>query len=134
MEDNFLLKLGRARNAKRFIKLIRRANNDQMRSLVHATVRIMRKEVPVSPRLRNRIIQNRRFLRHVANPGYSLSRKKKYLMQKGGSIAGGIGGLARLFIGLMRMAPMMARSMPAISRALPGVMRRVSSLPTLSRM
>src|SRR5271156_1412865 len=100
-----------------------------MRSLVHATVRIMRKEVPASSRLRNRIIQNRRLLRDVANPEYSLSRKKKYLIQKGG----GVSGIAKLFTSLTRLMPLMRSvSTPALSR-LPSLMR-ASSLQNLSRL
>src|SRR3981189_2605718 len=112
MDLAFMEKLGRARDAKRFVKLIRGANKDQMRTLVDTTVKIMRKEVPVAARLRNRIIQNRRLLRHVANPGYSMSRKRKYLVQKGGML----GGLLRLFTSLAKLAPRLLKtaSMPAL--------------------
>ena len=126
--------MGRARDAKRFVKLIRGANKDQMRTLVDTTVKIMRKEVPVATRLRNRIIQNRRLLRHVANPGYSMSRKRKYLVQKGGML----GGLSRIFTGLAKLAPRMmplvrAASTPAL-RALTPSLVRSASMPNLSRV
>src|SRR3981189_1739359 len=131
MDLAFMEKLGRARDAKRFVKLIRGANKDQMRTLVDTTVKIMRKEVPVASRLRNRIIQNRRLLRHVANPGYSMSRKRKYLVQKCGML-----GLSRIFTGLAKLAP---RLMPLVSagtpalRALTSSIVRSASMPNLTR-
>ena len=77
----------------------------------------MRKEVPVAIRLRNRIIQNRRLLHHVANPGYSMSRKRKYLVQKGGMLGF---GLSRIFISLAKLAP---RLMPLVRAASTPVLR-----------
>src|SRR3981189_2441166 len=136
MDLAFMEKLGRARDAKRFVKLIRGANKDQMRTLVDTTVKIMRKEVPVAARLRNRIIKNRRLLRHVANPGYSMSRKRKYLVQKGGMM-----GLARIFTGLAKLAPRLLKtaSMPALRAGMPSIARsaplmRSASMPNLSRV
>src|SRR3981189_2305078 len=136
MDLAFMEKLGRARDAKRFVKLIRGANKDQMRTLVDTTVKIMRKEVPVAARLRNRIIQNRRLLRHVANPGYSMARKRKYLVQKGGMM-----GLAKIFTSLAKLVPRLLRtaSMPALRAVTPSIVRsaplvRSVSMPNLSRV
>ena len=42
MDLAFMEKLGRARDAKRFVKLIRGANKDQIRTLVDTIVKIMR--------------------------------------------------------------------------------------------
>src|SRR3981189_991600 len=135
MDLAFMEKLGRARDAKRFVKLIRGANKDQMRTLVDTTVKIMRKEVPVAARLRNRIIQNLRLLRHVANPGYSMSCKRKYLVQKGGMM-----GLARIFTSLAKLVPRLLRtaSMPTLRAVMPSIARssplvRSASMPNLSR-
>src|SRR3981189_1375057 len=136
MDLAFMEKLGRARDAKRFVKLIRGANKDQMRTLVDTTVKIMRKEVPVAARLRNRIIKNRRLLRHVANPGYSMSRKRKYLVQKGGMM-----GLAQIFTSLAKLVPRLLRtaSMPTLRAVMPSIARsaplvRSASMPNLSRV
>src|SRR3981189_2559109 len=136
MDLAFMEKLGRARDAKRFVKLIRGANKDQMRTLVDTTVKIMRKEVPVAARLRNRIIKNRRLLRHVANPGYSMSRKRKYLVQKGRMM-----GLAQIFTSLAKLVPRLLRtaSMPTLRAVMPSIARsaplvRSASMPNLSRV
>src|SRR3981189_1839156 len=136
MDLAFMEKLGRARDAKRFVKLIRGANKGQMRTLVDTTVKIMRKEVPVAARLRNRIIQNRRLLRHVANPGYSMSRKRMYLVQKGGMM-----GLAKIFTSLAKLVPRLLRtaSMPTLRAVMPSIARsaplvRSASMPNLSRV
>src|SRR3981189_2379532 len=136
MDLAFMEKLGRARDAKRFVKLIRGANKDQMRTLVDTTVKIMRKEVPVAARLRTRIIKNRSLLRHVANPGYSMSRKRKYLVQKGGMM-----GLAQIFTSLAKLVPRLLRtaSMPTLRAVMPSIARsaplvRSASMPNLSRV
>src|SRR3977135_2588294 len=66
MDTKFVAKVGR--HPKKFVKLLRGASKEQVQSLVDATVKVLRKEIPVSSRLRNAIIEQRRFLRHLSHP------------------------------------------------------------------
>src|SRR3981189_302994 len=78
-----------------FKKRLKCANKDQIKTLVDLTFNIMKKNIPVCPKKVKFIKQNRKFLRHIVHPSFSLKSKKKYMIQKGGAwwsaLFGGVG-------------------------------------------
>src|SRR3981189_127377 len=66
-------------------KRLKCANKDQIKILVDLTFNIMKKNIPVSPKKIRFIKQNRKFLRHIVHPSFSLKSKKRYVIQKGGA-------------------------------------------------
>src|SRR3977135_670028 len=108
MDTKFVAKVGR--HPSKFVKLLRVASKEQVQSLVDVTVKVLRKEIPITSHLRNAIIEQRRFLRHLAHPTYSIHSKKRYLIQKGGAgigaLAKGLTGSARLVSGIGRATSM----------------------------
>src|SRR3981189_872704 len=65
-------------------KRLKCANKDQIKTLVDLTFNIMKKNIPVCPKKIKFIKQNRKFLRHIVHPSFSLKSKKRYMIQKGG--------------------------------------------------
>ena len=136
MDIQFLRKLGR--NPHKFQSLIRHADKKQIQSLVDATVRIMRKEVPLKSRMRNAVIKQRLMLRHIAHPKYSTASKKRYLIQKGGGpgkiVTSLLTGIAKLGT---KSLPSLTRLGGKVAAKLTGSgyqsLRGARSLPALSR-
>jgi len=112
----FIRKLGKIKDHKKIKKLIRLASKDEMKSLVDGTVRLLRKEIPVRRKMKKEILRNRRILRHVVHPAYSLNSKKRYLIQKGGA------GFGSLFTNI---AKAIGRAPPAA--AMTGAARTVNA-------
>ena len=132
MDDNFVAKVGRY--PKKFVALLRGANKNQIQSLVNATIKVLRKEIPIKSRLRNAIIKHRRLLRHVVHPMHSWRSKRRYLIQKGGgvgaalnalsgasSVVSRIGRVASMSRSLPTLARPLGRSLPSLSRSLPSL-------------
>src|SRR3977135_3717610 len=131
MDTKFVAKVGR--HPSKFVKLLRGASKEQVQSLVDATEKVLRKEIPVSSRLRNAIIEQRRFLRHLAHTTYSIHSKKRYLIQKGaglGALAKGLTGSTRLLSGIGRAASM--SRLPSVVRPLSRTAPLSRSLPSLA--
>src|SRR3981189_1076411 len=127
MDDNFVAKVGRY--PKKFVALLRGASKNQIQSLVDATVKVLRKEIPIKSHLRNAIIKHRRFLRHGAYPTHSWASKRKYLVQKGGDF----GAAVRAITGAGSMVSRIGR-VASMSRSLPSLVKPLGrSLPSLSR-
>src|SRR5271156_4155901 len=83
--DTFIRKIAGSKDPDKFKKLIRQASKDEMQSLIKCYVKVLRREIPVSARVRKRIIKHRRFLRHLVHPSYSMASKKRYVLQTGGA-------------------------------------------------
>src|SRR3981189_2546175 len=66
-------------------KRLKCANKDQIKTLVDLTFNIMKKNIPVCPKKIKFIKQNRKFLRHIVHPSFSLKSKMRYMIQKGGA-------------------------------------------------
>src|SRR3981189_15153 len=126
MDDNFVAKVGRYPN--KFVALLRGAKKNQIQSLVNATIKVLRKEIPIKARLRNAIIKHRRFLRHVVHPMHSWASKRRYLIQKGGGVGGAVNALSRARNVVSRIG-----RVASMSRSLPSLARPLGSLPALSR-
>src|SRR3981189_2394764 len=124
MDDNFVAKVGRYPH--KFVALLRGAKKNQIQSLVNATIKVLRKEIPIKSRLRNAIIKHRRFLRHVVHPTYSLASKRRYLIQKGGG--GATATMRALALGFKYFS-----RLGKLSRSLPWLVRPLRTVSTLSR-
>src|SRR3977135_509789 len=76
-------------------KKLKCANKDQIKTLVDLTLNIMKKNIAISPKKVKIIKQNRKFLRHIVHPSFSLKSKKRFMIQKGGgfwtTLFGGFG-------------------------------------------
>src|SRR3981189_374912 len=127
MDDNFVAKVGRYPH--KFVALLRGAKKNQIQSLVNATIKVLRKKIPIKLRLRNAIIKHRRFLRHVVHPTYSLASKRRYLIQKGGGPA--TAAMRALTLGFKYFTKL-TRSLPSLARPLTTVSRLSTSLPSLT--
>src|SRR3981189_3272308 len=126
MDDNFVAKVGRYPN--KFVALLRGAKKNQIQSLVNATIKVLRKEIPIKARLRNAIIKHRRFLRHVVHRMHSWVSKRRYLIQKGGGVGAAVNALSRASNVVSRIG-----RVASMSRSLPSLARPLGSLPALSR-
>src|SRR5271156_3530637 len=121
--DTFIRKIAGSKDPDKFKKLIRHASKSEMQSLIKCYVKVLRREIPVSARVRKRIIKHRRFLRHLVHPSYSMASKKKYVLQTGG--AGGFkAALSAARIGARATLSAMRPSM----RALRGAVRSAPNL------
>src|SRR5271156_6784624 len=132
----FIRKLGKIKDQKKIKKLIRLASKDEMKSLVDGTVRLLRKEIPVRRKMKKEILRNRRILRHVVHPSYSLNSKKRYLIQKGGA---GFGSLFTNIAKAIGRAPAAmvgsARTVQAPGlRFAPAVLTAPHAIPTAPMM
>src|SRR3977135_1608274 len=76
-------------------KKLKCANKDQIKTLVDLTLNIMKKNIAISPKKVKIIKQNRKFLRHIVHPSFSIKSKKRFMIQKGGgfwtTLFGGFG-------------------------------------------
>src|SRR5271168_3653393 len=100
----FIRKLAHIKCPRKLATVIRGASKDEMLDLIHTCKRILRKEIPLSSCDRSKVVKNRRFLRHLINPGYSLNSKKKYLLQKGGAVPAVIGKVGSVLAKVGRIA------------------------------
>src|SRR5277367_5208746 len=66
--------------------ILKKANPEQVKTLVDITLNIMKKRIPLSKKGVKFVMSKRRELRHVLNPKYSLKSKKRFIIQKGGGI------------------------------------------------
>src|SRR5277367_3965089 len=97
------LVMDRLRKNKAFVKslckkgdcgmILKKANPEQIKTLVDITLNIMKKRIPLSKKGVKFVIAKRRELRHIVNPKYSLKSKKRFIVQKGGGIWGPLMGL-----------------------------------------
>src|SRR5271156_2605473 len=135
----FIRKLGKIKDHKKIKKLIRLASKDEMKCLVDGTVRLLRKEIPVRRKMKKEILRNRRILRHVVHPAYSLNSKKRYLIQKGGA---GFGSLFTNIAKAIGRAPPAAAAMTGAARTVnapglrfaPAVVGAPHAIPTAPMM
>src|SRR5271156_6864065 len=121
--DTFIRKIAGSKDPDKFKKLIRHASKSEMQSLIKCYVKVLRREIPVSARVRKRIIKHRRFLRHLVHPSYSMTSKKKYVLQTGG--AGGF--KAALSAARIRARATLSAMRPSV-RALRGAVRSAPNL------
>src|SRR5277367_4612393 len=73
--------------------ILKKATPEQVKTLVDITLNIMKKRIPLSKKGVKFVMSKRRELRHVLNPKYSLKSKKRFNVQKGGSIFSPLLGL-----------------------------------------
>src|SRR5204863_4580226 len=68
--------------------VIRKATDDDMKTLVDMSTNILRKKVPLSKRHVKLVMQNRKAMRHLVHPQYSLKSKRRFLIkqQSGGGL------------------------------------------------
>src|SRR5271154_5306056 len=76
---------------------IKKASNDEIKSMVDLTLNVLKKNVPVSAKKVQLIRQNRHVLRHLCHPSHSLKSKKRYLQQRGSGFGALFSGLGSLF-------------------------------------
>src|SRR5271156_5984994 len=87
-KKDILRRLGRVKSDDDFKATIRKCKCEDIQKIVQMLVLVLSKKVPVSPRHVRFIKNNRKCLRHLVHPQYSLKSKKRYLIQHGGTLAG----------------------------------------------
>src|SRR5277367_1954856 len=104
-------------------KILKKANPEQVKTLVDITLNIMKKRIPLSKKGVKFVMSKRRELRHVLNPKYSLKSKKRFIVQKGGGIfAPLMSFLGRT--GLTRIAGSAAGVRPRVAGSAAGAVTR----------
>jgi hypothetical protein len=76
---SFVKQLARSNTPDDFKKAMRKANNEQVKTLDDLTFNMMKKKFPVSPKVLKFIKSNRKQLRHLCIPNFSLKSKKRYI-------------------------------------------------------
>src|SRR5204863_9375988 len=80
-----------------FKALLRKASDDDIKAVVDMSASVRSKKVPLNKPRVKLVLQNRRALRHLVHPQFSLRSKKKYLVkQQGEGLASALGKLARV--------------------------------------
>src|SRR5436190_20612852 len=78
-------------------ELFRKATDDDIKAVVDMSASVLSKKVPLNKPHVKLVLQNRRALRHLVHPQFSLRSKKKYLLkQQGGGLGSALGRLARV--------------------------------------
>src|SRR5436190_23891720 len=80
-----------------FKALLRKASDDDIKAVVDMSASVLSKKVPLNKPHVKLVLQNRRALRHLVHPQFSMRSKKKYLIkQQGGGFGSALGRLARV--------------------------------------
>src|SRR6266853_1260406 len=82
----FVGQVCRVKDPDKLKQLIRHASKGQVKALVDVTLNVMKKNLPASKKAVAFIKANRRNIRHLLHPKFSVASKKRYLIQKGGGI------------------------------------------------
>src|SRR5271163_1791371 len=80
--------------------ILKKANPEQVKTLVDITLNVMKKRVPLSKKALALVQSKRRDLRHILDPKYSIKSKKRYIIQRGGGLfAPLLGAFGRSLLG-----------------------------------
>src|SRR5438093_7803489 len=90
---SFLKRLGRTKDPNDIKRLLKSSKKDDIQALTDFTLGVMKKEFPASARAQKFITTNRRALKHILDPKYSYKSKRRYIIQRGGSIFSALAGL-----------------------------------------
>ena len=124
-ESSLLERVCKTRDETKFKKIVKKANEGEMKDFVLGLTNILKKKVPVSKRCAKMITKNRRVFRHLVHPQFSWKSKRRYLMQHGG---GKFSALARLGSILLKSAD---KASPILRRA--SNVTRVATSPAVTR-
>ena len=92
--------------------VMRKAKADDVKAVCELSADVLRKKIPLGKKHIQLVMQNRRVLRHLVHPQYSINSKRRYLAQRGG----GLGGLGRV---LARAAKYVGRAIePTVKYAM----------------
>src|SRR5271156_4946567 len=132
-------RLGRVKSDDDFKATIRKCKCEDIQKIVQMLVLVLSKKVPVSPRHVRFIKNNRKCLRHLVHPQYSLKSKKIYLMKHGGTLSGlakqGAKAGGKFLGGLANAPSSLTRQLSTVSAKIPlstfkGMTKSTSSLAT----
>src|SRR5436190_6738611 len=122
-----------------FKALLRKASDDDIKAVVDMSASMLSKKVPLNKPHVKLVLQNRRALRHLVHPQFSLRSKKKYLIkQQGGGLASALGKLARVVGRALKPAVTgsyrpIVRSVSSSASTIPGVVAQAAKVtPKLS--
>src|SRR5271156_1901831 len=113
-KKDIIKRLARVKNDDDFKSVIRKCKCEDIQRIVELVVLAMSKQVPVSKRQAKILRENRKCLRHLVHPQYSLKSKKRFLIQHGGGKAGLAKAGARLVgkaLGGLARSPVMTRAL-----------------------
>ena len=96
MGDNFLKCMCKTKDASQLKKVLKKASPNDMKCFVNTITDVMKKKIPISKQYAKIIIKNRKMLRHLVHPKFSMKSKKRYMVQKGGGIGSALARLARI--------------------------------------
>src|SRR5438552_11604086 len=80
----FVQKLCKTKGSDKTKSILKKPKLEEIKTLVDLSLNILNKNIPVRPKDLKCIKANRRILRHLVHPQFSLKSKRKYLIQKGG--------------------------------------------------
>src|SRR3981189_3823090 len=86
MTNEFLKRLSKTKSDDDVKRVMRTAKPDDIKAVIDLTVKIMSKKVPLGKKYIKLIMENRRTLRHLVHPKYSSNSKKRYFIQRGGTL------------------------------------------------
>ena len=66
--------------------VMRKAKADDVKAVCELSADVLRKKVPLGKKHIQLVMQNRRVLRHLVHPQYSINSKRRYLAQRGGGL------------------------------------------------
>ena len=106
-----------------FKKTMKRAKPEDVKAVVELATNILSKKIPLKKRHIKIVLANRRMLRHLVHPSYSIQSKRRYLIQRGGgfaSIMNSVGKIANRVLPIIAKAtakaPIVLKSAQAIAK------------------
>ena len=76
----FVRKFCKVKDGDKIKSLLKKANPEEIKTLVDLTFNVMNKNIPATPKAIKFIKANRRNLRHLVHSQYSLKSKRKFLI------------------------------------------------------
>jgi hypothetical protein len=96
MASNFLKCLCKTKDGLQLKKVLKKASPEDMKCLVNTVTDVMKKKIPISKHYAKIIVKNRKMLRHLVHPSFSIKSKKRYMVQHGGGLAAALARIAKV--------------------------------------
>ena len=109
---SFLCRLANC-NKNSFKGIIKHADKKDLLEFISFVSEVMHKKIPIPKTMIRLLRNNRRVMRHLISPSYSLRSKQKYLVQKGGAGS----SLSSISRGLARAAEGAGQSVRGVGAA-----------------